>query len=531
MSLEFLTTLIADDTISPDLSAFETRLGRVDEVPPYMPITSDKAKTAMWASWQAFHAGIPYTRFGQFYSKEQFCDAILELSLKREQFIQVISDRAFLFPEYSSHLAPSEYPTLIAAYFNINESVHLFGQEKTKLIQEHGFIPTNELWNEWQLEEQHKKALHEAIERRKTYTTRGPQLPLQETLEVSDSTFQVERATALEKKLGRLFVTYLNACMDMAYCHDYKSYTQEAYQNAIPWIHAIIASNSNTNVAGNAALWVWILFTTFTTKLASGKLKKLVFRLAPSKQMRKDDSPARQQGTQSMKTKCNIILFDHLLDLLPTDDLEYTKFQFYALTQYNRFPHYKTIPDKPYDFSVIEKTMDCVDQLGGLINYHIDHCLMNTPAWLTLAVPSLTPKPLMNSLTALLLHDVTINSPQSRLTERVRNLVEEKTRAKTSVKSNIKAYITAYVNCSTNSEQKTNLLDRMIAENNLHFNASHVFADGDTLNDPNIRQCERFVVEYFLKESVFKRYRSNLREKAESLFPAEWFLSEHVFSE
>ena len=239
--------------------------------------------------------------------------------------------------------------------------------------------------------------------------------------------------------------------------------------------------------------------------------------------MRKDDSPTRQQGTQSMKTKCNIILFDHLLDLLPTADPEYTKFQFYALTQYNRFPHYKTIPAKPYDFSVIEKTMDCVDQLGGLINYHIDHCLMNTPAWLTLAVPSLAPKPLMNSLTALLLHDATIMPTKYRLTDCLRILMDDKGNAET--------YITAYVHCSTNPEQKTNLLDRMIAENNLHFNASHVFADGDTLNDPNIRQCERFVVEYFLKESVFGRYRSNLREKAKSLFPAEWFLSEHVFSE
>lgn len=523
MSLNFITQLIADEPISPVPNTFEARLGRVDEVPPYMPITSDKSKTAMWESWQAFHEGMPYTQFRQFYSKEQFCDDILELPLTREQFIQVISDRAFLFPEYSSHLAPPEYPTLLAAYFNVHEAVQLFGQEKTEFIQAHGFMPTNELWNEWRLETQHEKALQEAIERRKTYTARGHQLPLQETLEISDNPFQVEQATELEKKLGRLFVTYLNACMDMAYCHDYKSYTQEAYRNAIPWIHAIIANNSNTNVAGNAALWVWILFTTFTTKLASGKLKKLVFRLAPSKQMRKDDSPARQQGTQSMKTKCNIILFDHLLDLLPTDDPEYTKFQFYALTQYNRFPHYKTIPVKPYDFSVIEKPMDCVDQLGGLINYHIDHCLMNTPAWLTLAVPSLAPKPLMNSLTALLLHDATITPTKYRLTDCLRILMDDKV--------NAEAYITAYVHCSTNPEQKTNLLDRMIAENNLHFNASHVFADGDTLNDPNIRQCERFVVEYFLKESVFGRYRSNLREKAKSLFPAEWFLSEHVFSE
>lgn len=30
-------------------------------------------------------------------------------------------------------------------------------------------------------------------------------------------------------------------------------------------------------------------------------------------------------------------------------------------------------------------------------------------------------------------------------------------------------------------QQKTNLLDRMIAENHLHFNASLIFADGDTL--------------------------------------------------
>ena len=178
MALNFITHLIDNETTSPVLNAFETRLGRVDEIPPYTPITSDKSKTAMWESWQAFHEGMPYTQFRQFYSKEQLCDDILELPVTREQFIQVISDRAFLFPEYSSHLAPPEYPTLIAAYFNVHEAVQLFGQEKTEFIQEHGFMPTNELWNEWRLETQHEKILHEAIERRKTYTTRGPQLPL-----------------------------------------------------------------------------------------------------------------------------------------------------------------------------------------------------------------------------------------------------------------------------------------------------------------------------------------------------------------
>ena len=145
MALNFITHLIDNETTSPVLNAFETRLGRVDEIPPYTPITSDKSKTAMWESWQAFHEGMPYTQFRQFYSKEQLCDDILELPVTREQFIQVISDRAFLFPEYSSHLAPPEYPTLIAAYFNVHEAVQLFGQEKTEFIQEHGFMPTNEL--------------------------------------------------------------------------------------------------------------------------------------------------------------------------------------------------------------------------------------------------------------------------------------------------------------------------------------------------------------------------------------------------
>ena len=47
MSLNFITQLIADEPISPVPNTFEARLGRVDEVPPYTPIASDKSKTAM----------------------------------------------------------------------------------------------------------------------------------------------------------------------------------------------------------------------------------------------------------------------------------------------------------------------------------------------------------------------------------------------------------------------------------------------------------------------------------------------------
>ena len=43
MSLDFITHLIDNETTSPVLNAFETRLGRVDEVPPYTPIASDTA--------------------------------------------------------------------------------------------------------------------------------------------------------------------------------------------------------------------------------------------------------------------------------------------------------------------------------------------------------------------------------------------------------------------------------------------------------------------------------------------------------
>ena len=145
---------------------------------------------------------------------------------------------------------------------------------------------------------------------------------------------------------------------------------------------------------------------------------------------------------------------------------------------------------------------------------------MNTPAWLSLAVPSLSSKPLMNSLAALLLHDATLLPTKRRLTERVQFFMKD-------AKAN--NYVEQYEQCGGNEERITRLLDRLREEEDLHFIASHVFMDSETLNDPNIVQCERFVVEYALKEKQFEFYYAKLRDKAMTLFPREWFLSKFLF--
>ena len=80
-----------------------------------------------------------------------------------------------------------------------------------------------------------------------------------------------------EQKLAKLFYYYVEACCKKAYCRDYGNYlksTIEVIQNSLPWIHLLLEEDS---LQVPVALWIWVLFTTYTTKLAEGTLKTYKF--------------------------------------------------------------------------------------------------------------------------------------------------------------------------------------------------------------------------------------------------------------
>ena len=515
-----IQTILNEISIVNSPFQFETRKGTASVIYPYEVLQNRQKVDQLLDSWNAFHGKIAYQNWEQFYNKERFCDDIEKLDISQDSFIELICDRTFLFLSYSEHLSSPDYPELKDVYKNPEIMTAHYKGEQIELIKRQGFIPTRAHYWEWEQWTKSVKQLNLAIERRKAHILQGANIDKKISWKKYEEAFT---PCDLEDRIARLFHKYLSALIDMAYGTEYQALINKAFQNSLTWIHTVMEnSKMNEEEAPCTALLLWVLFTTYTKKLASGTLKEYKFAV-PNRKSTKDQadvSPAKLNGNQSQKIRCNIILFDHLLDIVQPKDREYAKFQFYAFARYDRFTHYRTKPDRPFDFNCIEEELDCVDQLGGMIRYHIEHCLMNTPAWLSLAVPSLSSKPLMNSLAALLLHDATLLPTKRRLTERVQFFMKD-------AKAN--NYVEQYEQCGGNEERITRLLDRLREEEDLHFIASHVFMDSETLNDPNIAQCERFVVEYALKEKQFEFYYAKLRDQAMTLFPREWFLSKFLF--
>ncbi len=394
-----------------------------------------------------------------------------------------------------------------------------FDKSKISLIRDQGFIPAVKHHSEYVMLTKCVETLYRCIELRHNHIERGAAINIGVKIKLDTTSIEPSET---DRKLAKLFRVYLQALAEQAYKRDYAPLVSDSESKALPWIQTLklYLEKGNSNHPC-PALFLWCLFTTYTKKLATGKLKEFKFKTAyvRDKEERADTLPEKMDEQVSRKIRCDIILFDYLLELLPPDDKEYAKFQFYALTRYDRFTHYYIRKKDRYDFNCLPNLADGVDQLGCLIRYHIEHCLMSTPAWLSLPVPSLSSKPLLNSLTALLLYDANILPTNNRLTDRVRLFLD---------KQEGKKAVEKYFACS-DSASITRLVDRLREEYNLHFNSAHVFDGDETMNDPNITACERYVIEAVLKGRAFNVYYENLRSKAEELFPAELFLSKHVF--
>lgn len=438
-------------------------------------------------------------------------------------FLQLICDRAFLFLNDSKHLNCPDYPTLRDICFNSNVS-SFYESDKVALVKEQGFIPTTAHKSEWEQWQDSCKKLAALIEQRTEHIDHNQRASVLDfDIRLSAPTEPVT-PTKAEKKLADLFTAYLSALAKTAYRKEYESVIPNAYNNALSWIHAIChnAQCQSPN-APCMALLLWTLFVVRPKKLAAGILREYRFRLThtAAQSDRADIPPEQMQENQSRKIRCDIILFDHLLDLVPPEDKEYAKFQFYAFSRYDRFTHYKTTLQQYRDFTCLPDLTDGVDRLGCMLRYHMEHCFMTTPAWLSLPAPSLSSKPLLNSLTSLLLYDATLLPSKRRLTDRIRLFLDDGKVGDDAVER--------YLNCNGDDEAITKLLDCLLEQHNLHFLSTHAFSGADTLNDPNIQQCENFVLEHALKIRSYKELYDNLYNRARELFSPKLFLSERVF--
>lgn len=494
---------------------------------PYDVLNDEKTRQAIYDDWNTFHSEIAYPDFDHFVNKELFVKDISDIELSQETFIQLICDRAFLFLGYADSLKNHEYPSLEESFNKIwlNNST-----KNTLYIQQNGFMPTYALNRQWKKWKHDVEDIESALKRRKEFLVSKIKLPINAEIRLCSGKEKYKNAQDMlysetEKKLAKLFHSYLTACYKQAYFKSYAAYQDNYSQiekNALPWIHAVL-KHSESNTAVCAALWIWVLFATYTTKLAKGTLKIYKFHAPPSqtKNDLQDVAPDQQNANTALKKQCNIILFDHLLDLLPVGDKPLAKFQFYDLSRYNRFSHYQTKIDKPYDFNCLASSSDYVDELGGLILYHIEHCLLHSPAWLTPFLPK-TSKSMLNSFTDFLLLDSNVRPVQRSLTGRIKILFDNKT--------NIQHYVNIYTECGHTQQAKRDALREIVGRERLSFVAPHALSALDLMSNEDATDCACMLLEYVLKQYMLLDDITKLKYKAEQLFPG-LFLSEHVFSE
>ena len=164
---------------------FHRRRGTSGQGAPHDVITNDEIRQKMFDEWNDFHSQIAYQDFSHFWDKELFVNDIESVELSQELFIKLICDRVFLFLNYSRSLANPAYPNLMDAWGRElpDESPEDTPgtrqlRENTPFIREHGFMPTNTLYDSWSRWHHNIDRINAALERRTEFVRQGVHLPM-----------------------------------------------------------------------------------------------------------------------------------------------------------------------------------------------------------------------------------------------------------------------------------------------------------------------------------------------------------------
>lgn len=516
-----------------DESAFLSmvrRKGSAVDIPlKFRSLPDDRAEPLL-NMWKQFHNAAKHRTYAGFYDKISYCSELRMDTLDESVFLQLISDRSFLFLNYSEAGTDPEYPTLSRLVTSYEACMECYEPENVEKVWRQGFVPSDANLQDYHAFQRNLRQLTEAVALRRELLSDPPSLPQEFDLTIPN---EEGILCQCERWLSKLFHCYLEACEKQAYVKWASFRADKAapsrWNNAI---HAVWQYTSQTPGYWDPAACALVFFHLFTQKgqkLAAGTLHQYRFEKIKVRTTSMED-PNSTQLRIHKRIRCNIQLYDQLLELFvdgrnlsfPTDEsrADYyrrAKFLFYQYSRYDRYWHYDLHgfwdngPDPSFGFHYVENHTDGVDELGNLLRHHIHYCLPNQVQWLIPVLQHDRREPPLSVLTTFLLAESTMNlPPNKRLVHKVQKLLNSPDGEK---------LVEDYMGCWTDQPRVLKLLSEACKEHNLNIPREELVLY-EMQGGTSVQRCSQYVLEYFLKERMIQSARSNLGRIAKTYFDA-----------
>lgn len=478
-------------------------------------VLEGKEKSVLLEQWYDFHDNFQYKTFEQFYSKREFCTEMTSDDFEGNEllFLQLLADRRFLFVEFNQSLDEPEYPSLSKIFYRPGEYYSKDSctwNEAAEVVLKQGFVPTDAHKRAHSELEANLQEMQEVLARRRRYKEKGvPDFTLH--LEIrSIPEIEADR----ESELSTLFIQFVHATHEQAYLKDI--HTEQLQDNILPAIRCILMYfHDNPEETIYKPIVFFQLFTQEMTKLAMGKLKSYTFK-PPRRTAIKP--PEETPPNARAKIEVNIMLFDYLLKLFmpekthDKEEISYAKYLFQYYTKYTGFTHYDVSKEgSTRSFQCLPIPMDGVDDLGTIIRHHIFYCIPNFVSQLTPGLPNDRTKN-SEALSLLLLRDAAYMPVETRLTDKVRRCLDDPDKGP--------SIISKYQKICSDDKVTRDALNKWCSEYHLEFVGEDIFSDimSKYERDQLESLCNRFVLEYGIKEHILSGVRKNLSAIAQAFW-------------
>lgn len=492
-------------------------------------------------AWYQFHKRAYHEDYQDFYSKILYCQNIEKFSPDSDTFLELIADRGFLFLEFNESCSNSEYPLLSELVRANKTTAAQYSEEKCKHVLEQAFMPTKAHRRRYYQWRDNADELQEARTQRKSYIEQftTPLEPFTVPIETVDGPL-----SKIDAQLDTLFQSYVEACSKYAYVIWYAKKSERErlhWQSAIRCVQLYLAAHPSP-LPGYAALVFFVLFTQNAEGLLNASLSSYQFK-PRLKNQPAIKSPASMQARVRERIRCNILLFDQLLELFIMaqppqfdDGSDYdkterehhleqyrceAKYIFYLYSRYDRYWHYdlsgfwNNNQHPNIGFTYPENYKDGVDFFGNLLRYHINYCIPSQVQWLLPTLSRNREEPPTSVLATLLLAEGARQIPaRNRLINRLQQIL--KTEEGTSM---LETYACDFLD---EDAVKFHLEDwckryqlRVPKEEAL------VYEPGE--QNVAVQTAGRYILEYFLRDKLIQRARCVLLRAAKNHFESFCF--------